>query len=256
MISNPLTGRNIKIGGPTYMKLMVAGYILQDNVLVPQASIMPKKTLNPPFDIDVLPYIYSYLPFKDILNGYYVNRVFATAISHGFPMYTQSIISYMVEHTYPMMIMKQVKDILSDHDILMVFSKIPMSIHSPHYMNIVSIDIYMGRESRTWRLYNIYLLVKTGKDINVWVEKYGKQDSIYSGYEPPCVYNKTYLPPESNKYDTLKRTLDDRIMDGYASISDIQSACMKYGLLGYTKVNNQNKLSALNELRIIIKSSQ
>ena len=50
----------------------------------------------------------------------------------------------------------------------------------------------------------------------------------------------------------IVQTIEDKILKGNATISDIQTACMKYGLLGYSKVNGSNKNNAISELQSII----
>ena len=58
MIRNPLTHRLIKIDGPTYKKLLLAGYIHENGILILPVASRPKR-LNPDIPSDILGYIHS-----------------------------------------------------------------------------------------------------------------------------------------------------------------------------------------------------
>ena len=193
MISNPLTRRHIKINGPTYKKLINAGYEHHNDILVlPEPIIVIQKVLNPPFPTDVIPRIYSFLEFKDIMKGYFVNRVFATAISHGSHMYAGSIIQYMLTMKSPGKVYRHAEQIFSDHDILMYLSQMKLQSYNPYWKHISDINIYLGRQSRSWALLNIFLLIKTNRDILSHIVNTGVQDWNTGAYRSPKVFGLSY----------------------------------------------------------------
>lgn len=255
MISNPITGRQIKIDGPTYKKLINAGYVLNGTVLSIPVDTSPKKILEPPFSIDIIPIVYSFLPLGDIVQGSLINRVFATAISQGYQLYSKSILSHMIPMKWAGKVLEYTEDLLSDNDILTFFANQPVTQYGNIYWKHVSnVQIHMGVNSRSWRLLDVFLLVKTGKGVQDHV--HDKEYTFATRRSSRKIHNLEYTTERLlNPYpmSTVRYTsLEERILNNTATISDIQSACMKYGLSGYSKVNGTTKYSALIELQSLI----
>lgn len=245
MIKNPVSGRNIKVGGDTYRSLIHAGYFHIGSDLV--KTNKPIVDLNPPFPIDTVPLIFSYLRMTDILNGHLINRLFANILTKSFRCFGKSIL-YMLFNTprNKFVLLYQLKDIMSDSDIYHFLWYI--TTKEEYSSCIHKIQILCYNDGRLVDYMNKLLLFRVGMTMDEYKQRNGieniKEEKSY--YYNCRFYNKNY-----NKITHCAYELDlkDLILNGKPSLSIIKSTCMKFGLSGYTKITKGNKQQALEEIR-------
>lgn len=235
MIKNPLTNRNIKKNGPTYKKLITAGYKERDGILIKIESCIP-------FVFEIYMYILSYLPLKDILLCRLINRESSLIIPLHTEMYQKQILMYLHKRItlcndrYTKKILQYANGKVSLDLLHCILKNIErnMTASSPYQYTLIAILTYHKSIPGVEEMCNQFLIKTCNKTLKEVMADYG-------------IYLDKLI---EDKNDLIGiEYVKERIRRDIATLNDIDIMRMHLHLNLNTRVTQLNRHLVIQELK-------
>lgn len=177
---------------------------------------------------DIVRYIYQYLPVQDIVNGLMLNSHMATAISHGFHLYGNSLVLYGSGSVYHMInVLMRYEGCMSTSciDSIIYSNRDRDVVNKPYWSVINSILRRLGMGSISYSILEDHLYRHTGVSVIGLAIQYNYD---YSSINTRCIidtrqesYNITYTSTHHYHGSSYTNILIDRLRNNTISSREI-----------------------------------